>query len=223
MRILALETATPICSVALGLDGKHHTLREEGRGIHSEAMFRMTRDLLSRFSIGIPDLDAVLISRGPGQYTGLRIAASGVKGFLFGQAVPLWSIGTLEGFAVTPLIGDREEGRVIHAVLDARRTHLYHQRFVDSEGGWRRSSPAIRPLEELRGEIKVDSWLVGTGVERLEFPPSGTPRMVSPTAVSAASILRAWQDPELRAWFRKEDPVRFEPEYLGSGAPRQSG
>lgn len=223
MKILALETATPICSVALAMDEVHHVFREEGRGIHSEAMFRMARDLLSRCSLGIPDLDAVLISRGPGQYTGLRIAASGVKGFLFGQPVPLWSIGTLEGFAASLMTEERAAGCEIHAVLDARRTHLYHQRFLYTEDGWMRSTPAIRPLEELSDEIDSGSWLVGTGMERLEFSPSGTPRLVSPQAVSAESILRAWQDNELRSWFRKEDPVRFEPEYLGSGAPRRSG
>ncbi|MEX0594163.1 MAG: tRNA (adenosine(37)-N6)-threonylcarbamoyltransferase complex dimerization subunit type 1 TsaB [Balneolaceae bacterium] len=223
MKILALETATPICSVALGIDGIHHILSEEGRGIHSEAMFRMTEDLLSRFSLGIPDLDAVLISRGPGQYTGLRIAASGVKGFLFGQQVPLWSIGTLEGFAAGLMAGERKKGQVIHAVLDARRSHLYHQRFVGTEGGWDRSVPAVRSLKELNEEIESRSWIVGTGMDRLDLSESGTPRKVSPDMISAGTILRAWQDESLNNWFRKEDPVRFEPEYLGSGAPRKSG
>lgn len=222
MKILALETATPICSVALGIDKALHVLREEGRGIHSEAMFRMSNELLAENSMTISDLDAVLISRGPGQYTGLRIAASGVKGMLFGQTVPLWSLGTLEGFAAALITGDSETGPQIHAVFDARRTHLYHQRFVCSDNIWTRSDPAIRSLEELKQSIASDSWLVGTGMERLEYSALSTPRIASPESVSAESILRAWQDDRLRPWFRKEDPVRFEPDYLGSGAPRRS-
>lgn len=222
MKTLALETATPVCSVALGIGEEVYVLREEGRGIHSEAMFRMTKEVLTRYSLEISDLDAVLVSRGPGQYTGLRIAASGVKGMLFGQTVPLWSLGTLEGFAAALITGESEPGRVIHAVLDARRTHLYHQRFVRSDNGWARFDPAIRTLEELVQEIGSDSWLVGTGMHRLEFSATSGPQMASPEAVSAESILRAWQDDRLKSWFHKENPVRFEPDYLGSGAPRRS-
>lgn len=223
MKVLAIETATSICSVALACSGNVHIERDEGRGIHSEAMFRMIQDLLAGNSLSVSDLDAVLVSRGPGQYTGLRIAASGVKGLLFRQPVPLWSLGTLEGFAAAGLPESGESISELHAVLDARRHHLYHQKFDYVGGEWTRTPPAIRPLEELAAGMRPGSRVVGTGISRLEFTETAAPERIPERMLSAGALLAAWQSDSLRHWFRREDPARFEPEYLGSGAPRRSG
>ena len=69
----------------------------------------------------------VLLGAGPGSYTGLRVAASAVKGLLFGQDVTLFGVNTLAGFAagMNEFTGDQN----VHVIIDARRTHVYTQSF----------------------------------------------------------------------------------------------
>src|SRR6056297_488404 len=82
--ILSIETSTPVCSVALKATERGvWEKRTEGRGVHSERLFTFTGELLERSGAGISDLDAILFSGGPGSYTGLRIGASAIKGFLW--------------------------------------------------------------------------------------------------------------------------------------------
>ncbi len=88
--ILALETATNVCSVVFrDDDGLMHEKRIEKRGTHSEQLFLFIEDLMDEHGFFISALEAVLVSEGPGSYTGLRISASAVKGLLF-QSTTLW-------------------------------------------------------------------------------------------------------------------------------------
>ena len=99
--ILSVETATPVCSVALRLpDGTLYEERAEGKGGHSELTFVFIRKLLDDAGICVRDLGAVLVSGGPGSYTGLRIGGSAVKGLLFQSGVPLYAYNTLAGIAL---------------------------------------------------------------------------------------------------------------------------
>jgi tRNA threonylcarbamoyl adenosine modification protein YeaZ len=123
-KILAIETATNICSVCFQDEtGEVHEKRTERKGSHSELLFLFVKELKTEHSFEFSDLDAVLVSTGPGSYTGLRIAASAVKGMFFGLDVAIYAGNTLAGFAQS-----LEKGTV-HAVINARRKHLYHQQF----------------------------------------------------------------------------------------------
>ncbi|WP_409029096.1 tRNA (adenosine(37)-N6)-threonylcarbamoyltransferase complex dimerization subunit type 1 TsaB [Gracilimonas sediminicola] len=126
--ILAFETATNICSVSFQDDGGEiHEKRTERKGSHSELLFLYVRELMKEHDFSIADLDAALVSTGPGSYTGLRIAASAVKGMLFGLNVDVYAGNTLAGFAQSAGEG------TVHAVINARRKHLYHQKFEVGE------------------------------------------------------------------------------------------
>src|SRR5690625_6445583 len=75
--IIAIETATSVCSVAAGKNGK--TILEkrvEGKGVHSTYTFSFLKEILERYQYRVEDLEAILFSNGPGSYTGLRIGAS---------------------------------------------------------------------------------------------------------------------------------------------------
>ncbi len=99
--VLSIETATPICSVALRLpDGRVDEMRAEGKGVHSEQTFVFTDRLLAREKLAVNDLGAVIVSAGPGSYTGLRVASSAVKGLLFQTDVPLYACRTLGAIAL---------------------------------------------------------------------------------------------------------------------------
>lgn len=166
--ILALETATPVCSVALsGSGGKIITRRAEGQGMHAEQLLPFIRDLLSEGGIEITNLDAVIVSSGPGSYTGLRVASSSVKGLLFGMKTPVISCNTLAGIAANTFRAHPESRRV-HAVLDARRHHLYYQPFRMYNGlPQPEHEMQITELEKFPGLIAAGEALSGTGIERL--------------------------------------------------------
>jgi tRNA threonylcarbamoyl adenosine modification protein YeaZ len=126
--ILAIETSTPVCSVALSSTGRRAwEKRIEGRGVHSERLFTFTDELLKRAGVEMSELDAILFSRGPGSYTGLRIGASAIKGFLYGRDVPLYTFPTLFSFAAGLELTSKP--CEIFSVIDARRSHLYIQKF----------------------------------------------------------------------------------------------
>jgi tRNA threonylcarbamoyladenosine biosynthesis protein TsaB len=124
--ILAIETSTPVCSVALqNSAGRILEKRIEGRGVHSDHTFLFAEELMERADTSISGLEAVLFSNGPGSYTGLRIGAAAIKGLLFGREIPLFTFPTLLAFAAGAM--GRQSSGTIHAVIDARRNHLYYQ------------------------------------------------------------------------------------------------
>ena len=93
----------------------------QGRSVHSDNLFLFTKELMDEQDFKIAELNAVLVSNGPGSYTGLRIAASALKGILFGTDVKLYAVNTLASFAMNT---EAEKGDTVHSIIDARRTHL---------------------------------------------------------------------------------------------------
>ena len=188
--------ATPVCSVALRQpDGTIMEERAEGKGVHSESTFVFIRKLLDRAKTDVADLGAVVLSGGPGSYTGLRVGGSAVKGLLFQLDVPLFTYNTLAGIAMgyvsaenrggsgdrhgadgpEQVVADGSRSIVVDAVIDARRNHLYHQawRFGFEQGGKApvRMEPeeevAIRELKELLKRWRSGRTFAGTGTGRL--------------------------------------------------------
>ncbi|MCC5908222.1 MAG: tRNA (adenosine(37)-N6)-threonylcarbamoyltransferase complex dimerization subunit type 1 TsaB [Balneolaceae bacterium] len=211
--ILAIETSTPVCSVALGKNSRTIVeKRIEGRGVHSERTFTFTRELLDRHEIGIRDLEAVLFSHGPGSYTGLRIGAAAIKGLLFQRDVPLWTLPTLFSFAVPFL--NRYPARV-HAVIDARRQHLYHQKTeYPAEEKLVISEPKVVELTRLEGEIQQGDIVVGTGWNRMEIENRDQISFYGTEAISAKNLIQGWYHPLVKPHFLQRDVQQFEPEYL---------
>jgi tRNA threonylcarbamoyladenosine biosynthesis protein TsaB len=163
--ILAIESATSLCSIALWSDGVLHEAHVNAIGSHSSAIFVKTELLLSQAQKSIEDLDAVVLSVGPGSYTGLRVAASAVKGLLFQRDIPFFAANTLAGLA----LGINKGGR-IHAIIDARRTHVYAQTFQVSEDSIIAETQAeIVDIADFYERLIPEDLLVGTGLKRLEM------------------------------------------------------
>lgn len=218
--LLAIETSTEICSVAFrSVEGVVLEKRRTGRGVHSEELFLFIDELINEEGLKTGALEAILLSRGPGQYTGLRIGAAAVKGLLFGKDRPFWTMGTLEGFAVGAIPAIEESGK-IHAVLDARREHLYHQTLTVEKGELFFGKASIRRIIEMEQELSEGDHLIGTGMERLSVYGQDAYTFHSPEKISAVNLLRAWEDSRFRTRFRAEDPVQFEPDYLSGQAWR---
>jgi tRNA threonylcarbamoyladenosine biosynthesis protein TsaB len=210
--ILAIETATPVCSVALG-KGRRSVIekRMEGKGVHSERTFEFIKELLKRHEIGIEDLEAVLFSHGPGSYTGLRIGAAAIKGLLFQKEVPFYTLSTLLSFTVSFL----RPGRTVHGVIDARRQHLYMESVkMMSDESIETAGPRVMELKEAAEQLKRSDVVVGTGWERLKMDRRDEIEWHGAQAISAKNLLLGWNHPSIKQEFKKEDPRTFEPNYI---------
>jgi tRNA threonylcarbamoyladenosine biosynthesis protein TsaB len=209
--LLAIETATPVCSVALrNSDGRIVEKRIEGKGVHSERTFLFIKELFDRSGITVSGLDAILFSNGPGSYTGLRIGAAAVKGLLFGRDVEFFTYPTLLSFAAAVLV--KNEAGTIHSVIDARREHLYWQSVVS--GGGVIGDPQVIELSDLKEKIEAGDTIVGTGWERLEIDPQKKVTCIGSEGISAVNLIHAFDDKSGKRYFVKEDPKSFVPEYL---------
>lgn len=125
--LLALETSSTICSVALfqdeGLLGISELQIEKS---HSSHITVLTDQLLQNCRVPLSSLDAIVLSGGPGSYTGLRIGSSTAKGFCFSLDIPLIEISTLKALAaaVVDLTPD-PEAYLYCPMIDARRMEVY--------------------------------------------------------------------------------------------------
>ncbi|MBK9175089.1 MAG: tRNA (adenosine(37)-N6)-threonylcarbamoyltransferase complex dimerization subunit type 1 TsaB [Flavobacteriales bacterium] len=125
--LLAIETATRLCSVAVGRDGALLGEREleSDKHIHAEKVNVFIDEVLREVGLIMRDLDAVAVGIGPGSYTGLRIGLSAAKGLCYGLDVPIIGISTLETLAA--VTGAHEP--VLWPMIDARRMEVFAQPF----------------------------------------------------------------------------------------------
>lgn len=189
--ILAYETSTNICAVAFQNSvGELFEKRIQGRSVHSDNLFLFTQELMEEHEFKINDLSAVLISNGPGSYTGLRIAASAIKGLLFGTDTNLYAVNTLASFA---MVAKNKAVNTIHSIIDARRTHVYHQSFkVDGELS-ELSKAKVMELAELESLIEIGDGVAGTGIERISAEALEKVELFDDSKISAKTLIELFE------------------------------
>lgn len=130
-KILSIDTATDICSVALGYDGELRDKMESAEDrSHAKLLTVLIQDILDKNGLQVSDLDAVAVSEGPGSYTGLRIGVSAAKGMCYVSKLPLIGISTLKTIAAGYLMNnDISNETVLLPMLDARRMEIYYAEY----------------------------------------------------------------------------------------------
>jgi tRNA threonylcarbamoyladenosine biosynthesis protein TsaB len=124
MRILALDTATPACSAALLTDGIAISRELETERGHAEHILLMIDEVLVQGRAALKEVDALAFGRGPGAFTGVRLAASVAQGLAFGARLPVVPVSDLAAVAQRALDLDR---RIDHVLVcnDARMQEVY--------------------------------------------------------------------------------------------------
>ena len=126
--ILALDTSSEFCSVSLVLtdtdEPVYRSLTEAAPRSHVQLLLPMVRELLSQCELGLADLSAIAFGRGPGSFTGLRIAAGFTQGLAFGQDLPIVSVSNLQALAMHGFNKQLDAKRCL-ALIDARMDETY--------------------------------------------------------------------------------------------------
>lgn len=210
---LALDTSTPVGSVAIGRGGEvlaESLLRV--RATHSEAVLPEIDRLLTGCGLGASDLQGVVVGSGPGSFTGVRIAASLAKGLCHARGLELFSFSSLAAVAA----GARCGGPVC-AMFDARRGQVYAAGYRVGEG----IEELFAPRAGAIGQVLMDladpgEWCFagdGAGAGEGAIRSVGGQVLDRDTWVpSARSLLwLAAVDPD---GGRVADPRRWEPGYV---------
>ncbi len=170
--ILCLETATPVCSVALNSACCTLAMREtEGQNAHSEKITNFIREVMEEAKINYPQLDAVAVSQGPGSYTGLRIGVSTAKGICYAADLPLMAIDTLEAMAygMKDKLGSQiGPDDLLIPMIDARRMEVYASVFDANLNKINDTAALVieeNSFEDLRKDHRL--WLFGDGAPKL--------------------------------------------------------
>jgi tRNA threonylcarbamoyladenosine biosynthesis protein TsaB len=138
VRILAIDTATASCSAALLLDERllqREQLLERG---HAAAILPMVEELLTEAGVGLSMLSAIAFGRGPGAFTGVRLAASVTQGLAFGARLAVVPVSDLQALAQRVLDTVAAIERVL-VCTDARMHEVYWGCFERAADGLARA------------------------------------------------------------------------------------
>lgn len=214
MRLLAIETSGRTGSVALAEDAEVLLAEQFPHGLRNAAGILPLIDRLTRRAGWTPrDLDAVLLSLGPGSFTGLRIAVTLAKTLSFATGAKLVGVPSTD---VLVRNAPREARHVI-IVLDAKRGQVFTARHERVGATWvEREPPHLDTLHAMLARSPRPVHLVGEGIDyhRQSIPDTPDVIVTAPELwqARAEEVVAAAQDRLLRGLF--DDPLTMTPIYI---------
>ncbi|HSQ05323.1 MAG TPA: tRNA (adenosine(37)-N6)-threonylcarbamoyltransferase complex dimerization subunit type 1 TsaB [Burkholderiales bacterium] len=130
MKVLALDTSTEYCSVALWCDGRIVERDIHAGQRHSQLLLGMVDEVLEEGGVALGELDGIAYGEGPGSFTGLRIACGVTQGLAYAHGLPVVGIGTLLAMA------EEVSAERVVCAIDARMKEVYHAAYTRTESGW---------------------------------------------------------------------------------------
>lgn len=130
MKLLAIDTSSLACSIALSVDGELHERHEEQAREHTRLLTPMIRDVLAGASIETSQLDAIVLGNGPGSFIGMRIGASLAQGLAHAAGIEIVPVSSLA--AVAAQVFAESDAKEVIVAQDAHMNEVYL-------GGFRRN------------------------------------------------------------------------------------
>lgn len=203
MKVLAIDTATERCSVALRIDGQVSGRSVDTPRGHADLVLPMVESLLKEAGLAFRDLDGIAYGRGPGGFTGVRIAIGVVQGLAFGADLPTVGISNLA--AVAQQVAQPRQ-RVL-VCMDARMNEVYWGTYIcDAATGLVVADGIERvgPADSVEAGTSALDVLAGTGFRAFpdlarRFAPLVAQDGVLPSVLPNAVEIALLGESELRA------------------------
>ena len=164
MKLLALDTSTEACSVALLYGSELLTLDEVCPQQHSKRVLPMVQQLLTDSGLSLGQLDGLVFGKGPGSFTGVRIGVGVAQGLAFGADIPVYGVSTLAAMAQAAY--RQLQASQVLAAIDARMAEIYfghYQLDVDGLMQLQGQEQAVKPEQLAPLDAAGDFTAVGTG------------------------------------------------------------
>lgn len=162
--ILALDTATEACSVALQYQNQITHTDELSPRTHTQRILPMVDELLKQANLTIKDVNYLAFGRGPGSFTGVRVGVGIAQGLALGAELPVIAVSNLMAMAEQAYqqLGVTE----VVALIDARMNEVYFAQFSRKESGWvevvsEQVCPPEKAIEQIQQDLRP--MVVGTG------------------------------------------------------------
>ncbi len=211
---LCIETSTANCSVTLFKDDTLIGIREQADGFqHAEYLHVFIQEVLQESGISKPD--AIVLGKGPGSYTGLRIGAATAKGLAYAWHIPLLACHSLQTIALAvvskhnPMPGAR-----ICCMTDARRMEVYTALYNEKAEPVKAVNAAIIDEHFCAAERAENTfYIAGDGMEKCRTLLQGKNVVCVENILPSARYMQACA---AQKWAKNEveDIARFEPFYL---------
>ena len=128
LTLLALDTSTEACSVALLYNGEKTSLNELAQRTHAKRILPMVDEILTDSGLKLNQLDALAFGRGPGSFTGVRVGAAIAQGLALGTDLPVIPISNLTAMAQAAF--ELYQAKNVAAAIDARMNEVYFSQLV---------------------------------------------------------------------------------------------
>ena len=171
LTLLALDTSTEACSVALLYRGEKTHINELAQRTHTKRILPMIDEILVNSGLGLNQVDALAFGRGPGSFTGVRVGAGIAQGLAFGADLPVIPISNLTAMAQAAF--ELHQAENVVAAIDARMNEVYFSQVVRekvrSDFGevfqWREiiSEQVCSPEQAINQLQNDNAFRVGTG------------------------------------------------------------
>lgn len=173
--ILAIETATELCSTALVYNNQVLSacaLNE--KNIHSEQLMVLINEVLKKASVALQETSAVAVSIGPGSFTGLRIGLSAAKGLALALGCSIIAVPTLDGVAESFRMENNNSKKKFCALIDAKRDEAYYAFYSMTQNDFiRESAYSIKPKKE----IVADANTIGAQTQQPQISAASIGRV----------------------------------------------
>ena len=161
MKLLALDTSSAACSVALTVDGKTSDRHVTEHREHTRLLIPMIRELLEESTTSPEDLDALVLGNGPGSFIGLRIAASVAQGLAHGAGLDIVPVSSMA--AVAAEVFSKQAADIVVVAQDARMQQVYLASYrLDALG-----LPVVDSAERIATQAEIPELERGDGSHRV--------------------------------------------------------